>query len=87
MLDLCDNWRFLSPSTQSWYFFGLIITPFLHFYFDLFGSVIQALVFSLLTTVYWVMEAESTKKKKKVNSTTERLSFKNWSRKNKEAIY
>ncbi|CCP24041.1 F0F1 ATP synthase subunit A [Mycoplasmopsis cynos] len=78
---------FSVPSTQSWYFFGLIITPFLHFYFDLFGSVIQALVFSLLTTVYWVMEAESTKKKKKVNSTTERLSFKNWSRKNKEAIY
>ena len=37
---------------------GSIIAPAFHFYFDLFDGLIQAFVFTLLTMVYWSLEAE-----------------------------
>jgi F-type H+-transporting ATPase subunit a len=33
--------------------FTVIITPFLHLYFDLFDAGVQALVFTMLTFSYW----------------------------------
>ena len=35
---------------------GASLTPFFHFYFDIFGGLIQAFVFTLLTMVYWTLE-------------------------------
>ncbi|ADE19690.1 F0F1 ATP synthase subunit A [Mycoplasma crocodyli] len=63
-------WR-LIPGLENheWYFFAPIITPFFHIYFDLLGAFIQAYVFSLLTTIYWVNESEvEIKEKKKVKT-------------------
>ncbi len=36
---------------------GSLIAPPLHFYFDIFDGIIQGFVFTLLTTVYWSLEA------------------------------
>lgn len=36
---------------------GSILAPAFHFYFDMFDGLIQAFVFSLLTMVYWTLEA------------------------------
>ncbi|MCP4336699.1 MAG: F0F1 ATP synthase subunit A [Mycoplasma sp.] len=36
---------------------GALIAPPLHFYFDVFDGIIQGFVFTLLTTVYWSLEA------------------------------
>lgn len=33
-----------------------IFTPFLHLYFDIFGSIIQAYVFMMITTISWTLE-------------------------------
>ena len=38
---------------------GPIVSPFLHGYFDIFDGLIQAFVFTLLTMIYWALEAES----------------------------
>ncbi len=38
---------------------GALIAPPLHFYFDVFDGIIQGFVFTLLTTVYWSLEASS----------------------------
>lgn len=54
-------------SNHEWYFFAPFITPLLHLYFDLFGGLIQAYVFSLLTTIYWVSEAVTPEKKTRKN--------------------
>lgn len=35
---------------------AMIITPWLHAYFDIFGGIIQAYVFALLTGIYWTQE-------------------------------
>ena len=37
---------------------GPMLTPFFHGYFDIFDGLIQAFVFTLLTMIYWVLEAE-----------------------------
>ena len=37
---------------------GPMLTPFFHAYFDIFDGLIQAFVFTLLTMIYWVLEAE-----------------------------
>ncbi|WP_426461585.1 F0F1 ATP synthase subunit A [Mycoplasma hafezii] len=42
---------------SAWVFIGPIFTPVLHFYFDVFGSTLQAYIFTLLTVIYWVVEA------------------------------
>ncbi|EFF41107.1 F0F1 ATP synthase subunit A [Mycoplasmopsis alligatoris] len=52
---------------HEWYFFAPIITPFLHMYFDLLGAVIQAYVFTLLTTIYWVNEMPTSEEEAKMN--------------------
>lgn len=70
---------------QEFYFFSLIITPFFHFYFDIFGSTLQAFIFALLTSVYWVSEASEIKPKKQ--TTSRKLSFRDWTRRKTEAIY
>lgn len=67
------------------YFFSLIITPFFHFYFDIFGSTLQAFIFALLTSVYWVSEAGDVKPKKQ--TTSRKLSFRDWTRRKTQAIY
>ncbi|CAM9121403.1 F0F1 ATP synthase subunit A [Mycoplasma todarodis] len=36
---------------------GSLLAPPLHFYFDIFDGIIQGFVFTLLTTVYWSLEA------------------------------
>ncbi|MEE3928107.1 F0F1 ATP synthase subunit A [Mycoplasmopsis ciconiae] len=56
-------------NNHEWFFFAPFVTPFLHLYFDLFGAVIQAYVFAMLTAAYWtneipVEEAEKTNKKR-----------------------
>lgn len=38
---------------------GPVLTPFFHAYFDIFDGLIQAFVFTLLTMIYWVLEAET----------------------------
>ncbi|QGZ97667.1 F0F1 ATP synthase subunit A [Mycoplasma sp. NEAQ87857] len=45
-------------------FFAPIITPALHFYFDLFGSTLQAYIFTLLTAVYWLVESGTAEEEK-----------------------
>ncbi len=51
---------------------GPLITPMFHFYLDIFGGLIQAYVFSLLTMLYWSLEAANGKvkvKNKKIEQT------------------
>ncbi|WP_324672317.1 F0F1 ATP synthase subunit A [Mycoplasma sp. 888] len=50
-------WTKVTGSSNQQFFFGLILSPALHFYFDLFGSTLQAYIFSLLTLVYWTIES------------------------------
>lgn len=38
---------------------GMIIAPWFHMYFDLFGSLIQSYIFALLTCIYWSTEVEN----------------------------
>lgn len=49
---------------HQWFFLGSIFTPLLHLYFDVFSAFIQALVFTTLTLIYWVREAEEPEPKK-----------------------
>ena len=37
---------------------GMVIAPWFHMYFDLFGSLIQSYIFALLTCIYWSTEVE-----------------------------
>lgn len=50
---------------------GALITPIFHAYFDVFSGLIQAYVFTLLTMLYWSLEATSdnraTNKERQVN--------------------
>ncbi|QZE12438.1 F0F1 ATP synthase subunit A [Mycoplasma sp. Ms02] len=52
-------WTNLIPGMENheWFFFAPLFTPILHAYFDVFGAVIQAYVFTVLTCVYWALEA------------------------------
>ncbi|AKF41164.1 F0F1 ATP synthase subunit A [Mycoplasmopsis canis UFG4] len=70
---------------NEWHFLAIILTPFLHFYFDIFGSTLQAFIFALLTSVYWVSEVSEAPSKK--TNSNKKVLFKNWSRKKVEAIY
>ncbi|QSF13830.1 F0F1 ATP synthase subunit A [Mycoplasma sp. Mirounga ES2805-ORL] len=63
-------WTLLPGNGESFFWFAPIVTPFLHMYFDIFGAVIQALVFTSLTTVYWANEAEIQDKKNKDSKET-----------------
>ncbi|QCZ36673.1 F0F1 ATP synthase subunit A [Mycoplasma nasistruthionis] len=66
--------NFDQSTKEPLYIVSLVISPALHFYFDLFGSTLQAYIFTLLTGVYWVVEStgegendlasETTKEKK-----------------------
>ncbi|MFA7727097.1 F0F1 ATP synthase subunit A [Mycoplasmopsis synoviae] len=42
---------------SEWFFFGSLITPLFHFYFDVFDSLLQGYVFLTLTMVYWLNES------------------------------
>lgn len=57
-------WTQIPGLPGEWFFIGSLITPFLHMYFDMFGAIIQALVFCTLTTVYWSKEAVTNENKK-----------------------
>lgn len=37
---------------------GMVIAPWFHMYFDLFGSLIQSYIFALLTCIYWSEQVE-----------------------------
>lgn len=37
---------------------AMVVAPWFHMYFDIFGACIQAYVFSLLTTIYWTQQVE-----------------------------
>lgn len=53
------------------YLFAPLISPFMHLYFDMFGAFIQTYVFTMLTTIFWSLEVETTSKKtKKLNKKT-----------------
>ncbi len=69
---------------------GSMIAPALHFYFDVFDGFIQAFVFTLLTMVYWTLEAETPKSKEAVNlSYAESVALKSVNKhsiKNKKAL-
>lgn len=49
-----DNWKL---QYEYWWsginIFTSVFTPFLHFYFDIFDSIIQSVVFIMLTLSYW----------------------------------
>ena len=60
---------------------GSIIAPAFHFYFDLFDGLIQAFVFTLLTMVYWTLEAshettQEAKSKETIDNTTKQETLK-----------
>ena len=38
---------------------GMVIAPWFHMYFDLFGSLIQSYIFALLTCIYWSEQVET----------------------------
>ncbi|MCS4537103.1 F0F1 ATP synthase subunit A [Mycoplasma sp. CSL7475-4] len=58
-------WSLIFPGPQL-YFFATIITPWMHMFFDIFGAVIQALIFTVLTTIYWSNEVEIKQKKQNI---------------------
>ncbi|MGL5732586.1 MAG: F0F1 ATP synthase subunit A [Metamycoplasmataceae bacterium] len=62
---------------------GMVVAPWFHMYFDIFGALIQSYIFALLTCIYWSTEIEAgdeiqeakkiareTKKQKKENKTS-----------------
>ena len=71
--------QFIIPVLEVPNLLGSIIMAPFHLYFDLFTSLVQAYVFTLLTTVYWTIEAEEgqeiyeTKKAKTEKLKTEKL--------------
>ncbi|BAP00963.1 ATP synthase A chain [Mycoplasmopsis californica HAZ160_1] len=60
-------WSVIFPGPQM-YFFAVVITPWMHMFFDIFGALIQALIFSVLTTIYWSNEVEIRPKKQRKNN-------------------
>ncbi|WP_036430935.1 F0F1 ATP synthase subunit A [Mycoplasmopsis felis] len=66
------------------YILGVILTPLLHFYFDVFGAILQTLVFTLLTAVYWSLESENEVSHKKISK---QGLFKKFSKRKIESIY
>ncbi|WP_156768864.1 F0F1 ATP synthase subunit A [[Mycoplasma] mobile] len=44
---------------------GAVLAPALNLYFDLFGGLIQAYLFTILTMVFWTLETDIPEKKKK----------------------
>ena len=38
---------------------AMVIAPWFHIYFDLFGALVQSYVFALLTCIYWSQQVEA----------------------------
>ncbi len=57
-------WGFI-PIIGEFNLLGSVIAPVFHVYFDIFDGLIQAFVFSLLTMIYWTLEAETPEHKSK----------------------
>ncbi|MGP1451193.1 MAG: F0F1 ATP synthase subunit A [Metamycoplasmataceae bacterium] len=53
------------------FLFAPLLAPFFHMYFDIFGAFMQAMVFTILTSIYWASEAVRIEKKVKKISKTE----------------
>ena len=49
----------LIPIVGEFNLLGMVIAPWFHMYFDLFGSLIQSYIFALLTCIYWSTEVET----------------------------
>ncbi|SJZ43007.1 F0F1 ATP synthase subunit A [Mycoplasmopsis verecunda] len=62
----------IGANNHEWYFLAMVISPVLHFYFDIFGSTLQAYIFTLLTTVYWVVEASTPEKSTDLSNKTDK---------------
>lgn len=77
----------IGAGNHEWYFLALLVSPALHFYFDLFGSTLQAYIFTLLTTVYWVVEASEAEGSNKDKKAKETLSEKAEKWTSLQAIY
>lgn len=56
-------WSFI-PYIGNLNLLGVIIAPAFHMYFDVFNGLIQAFVFTLLTMIYWTIEANHVPKEK-----------------------
>ncbi|WP_051599966.1 F0F1 ATP synthase subunit A [Mycoplasma elephantis] len=53
----------INSSIYTKYILAPLFTPFLHLYFDLFGGLIQAYVFLMITSISWASEVETVQKK------------------------
>ncbi|MGZ9755645.1 F0F1 ATP synthase subunit A [Mycoplasma sp. 394] len=66
--------------------FAIYFTPLLHMYFDLFDGILQALIFTMLTAVYWTIESQSTEPAKKTKNSESRF-FKKFTKRKIQSIY
>lgn len=53
-------WASILPIFGNFNLLGALFASFFHLYFDLFGGVVQAFAFILLTMVYWSLETDVT---------------------------
>ncbi|CAC13445.1 ATP SYNTHASE A CHAIN [Mycoplasmopsis pulmonis] len=77
-------WGQISGSQNQLLVLAPFFTPLFHLYFDLFGAIIQAYVFTLLSIVYWsseIDEKELRKKQSKFNFSKKIFSFSQLKRK------
>ena len=65
-------WSFI-PYIGNLNLLGVIIAPAFHMYFDIFSGLVQAFVFTLLTMIYWTIEAKEPPKKKQKSSRKEKV--------------
>lgn len=64
---VCGSMWGMIPVIGDFNLLGAAIAPVFHMYFDIFDGLVQGLVFSMLTMVYWTLEAHTpTPKVKKV---------------------
>ncbi|TDV24105.1 F-type H+-transporting ATPase subunit a [Mycoplasmopsis mustelae] len=66
---------------------GIIFTPFFHLYFDIFDGLLQTLVFTLLTAVYWSIESTAEEEKPKKVQNSQVGIFKKFGKRKIESIY
>lgn len=61
-------WTVMFKTSETFFFkffLAPIFAPFFHLYFDTFGAFMQAMVFTILTGIYWSTEAVKIEKKVK----------------------
>lgn len=59
LIYLATGWLWgLIPVVGQVNLLAMVIAPWFHIYFDLFGALVQSYVFALLTSIYWSQEVE-----------------------------